>query len=122
MIFLFGVLQLATALTPLASDNAKTWLSHFTSNRFAGIATVVLQSSSAMLGIVFVDQLALIARALPDGGAVARQIANAHVTFNVIGVALFVGFLTPIAHLLERAIPSRAAGHVPPDAARVSAQ
>ncbi len=38
----------------------------------------------------------------------ARQIANAHVLFNVAGVLLFAWFTKPIAALLERVIPERA--------------
>ena len=39
------------------------------------------------------------------GDSLPRQIANAHVAFNVLGVALFIGFVPQIARLLRRVIP-----------------
>jgi hypothetical protein len=35
---------------------------------------------------------------------VARQIANAHMAFNVLGVAVLVGFTPQIAHVFERSV------------------
>jgi phosphate:Na+ symporter len=46
-----------------------------------------------------------LAGALPVGDSLPRQIANAHVTFNVLGVAAFLPFTAVIAKLIERAIP-----------------
>jgi Na+/phosphate symporter len=47
-----------------------------------------------------------------DGG-VARQIANAHLLFNIAGVALVVGFLPWIAQGLLRLVPDGAEGEKP---------
>ena len=72
----------------------------------AGIFHLTFNIITAVLGLIFIEQLAMVARALPGGDAVPRQIANAHVAFNVLGVALFIAFTPQIARLLE---------HVPPE-------
>jgi Na+/phosphate symporter len=50
--------------------------------------------------------LAALAAAL--GGGPARQIANAHVAFNVLGVAAALLVLGPAARALGRLVPARA--------------
>lgn len=57
VLFLFGVLQLARGVEPLASDRARQLLDRFTTNRFAGVvtgavATTVLDSSSVTIILV----------------------------------------------------------------------
>jgi phosphate:Na+ symporter len=71
----------------------------------AGLFHLGFNILTTLLGVIFIEQLASLARVLPGGGSVPRQIANAHVAFNVIGVALFIGFTPQIAHLLERIVP-----------------
>jgi phosphate:Na+ symporter len=73
----------------------------------AGVFHLAFNIVTATLGVVFIEQLAGLAQLLPGGGSVPRQIANAHVAFNVLGVALFIGFTPQVARLLEYAIPSR---------------
>jgi phosphate:Na+ symporter len=58
------------------------------------------------LGLVFVSQLTAAAKAMPGSG-IGRDIANAHILFNTLGVALFIGFVPRIAALLERLIPPK---------------
>ncbi|MBC8102581.1 MAG: Na/Pi cotransporter family protein [Cytophagales bacterium] len=58
------------------------------------------------LGLLLVGPLTRAAQMLPGSG-VARDIANAHLTFNVLGVALVIGFLPWIARALERVIPPK---------------
>jgi Na+/phosphate symporter len=41
---------------------------------------------------VLIEQLAALSRALPCGDSLPRQIANAHVAFNVLGVVAFLPF------------------------------
>ena len=55
---------------------------------------------------------------LPGGGSLPRQIANAHVAFNVLGVAAFIAFTPLAARLLESISPETApdAHGVPPRA------
>jgi phosphate:Na+ symporter len=57
VLFLFGVLQLATGIEPLASRRARELLGRFTTNRFAGVATgavatTILDSSSITIILV----------------------------------------------------------------------
>jgi phosphate:Na+ symporter len=71
----------------------------------AGIFHLSFNIVTATLGVLFIEQLAWLARAFAAEQDVARQIANAHVAFNVIGVALFLGFTTHIARVLQRLVP-----------------
>jgi phosphate:Na+ symporter len=71
----------------------------------AGIFHLGFNIVTAALGVVFIEQLASLARALPGGDNVARQIANAHVAFNVLGVVLFIGFTSHIARVLKSLLP-----------------
>ena len=71
----------------------------------AGIFHLGFNLVSVVVGLIFIDQLVALAAALPGGGSVPRQIANAHVAFNVLGAAAFVGFTPGIARLLEWMIP-----------------
>jgi phosphate:Na+ symporter len=68
----------------------------------AGVFHLGFNIVTAVLGVMFIEQRAGLARALPNGTDVARQIANAHVVFNVIGVALFLGFTPRMARVLQR--------------------
>jgi phosphate:Na+ symporter len=66
----------------------------------------------ALLGW-FTGPLAELAVRLTGGegpAAIARQIANAHVAFNVLGVLAVLPFLQTIARALERLIPTAKAG------------
>ena len=62
--------------------------------------------ATVILGLLFITQLTEIARAVTPGGGAARQIANAHVVFNVLGVALFIGFVPLASRWLYRLIPA----------------
>ena len=57
ILFLFGVVQLASGIEPLASARARELLGRFTTNRFAGLltgvgATTILDSSSVTIILV----------------------------------------------------------------------
>ncbi len=71
----------------------------------AGIFHLSFNIVTAALGVLLIEQLAALARALPGGDSVPRQIANAHVAFNVLGVALFIALTPSIARALERIVP-----------------
>ena len=60
---------------------------------------------TAALGLVAIEPLTELARWLTPDGTTARHIANAHVAFNVIGVALFLPFIGPISRSLLRLVP-----------------
>lgn len=74
----------------------------------AGIFHLAFNVISVIIGVVLYRQLADLATWISPGNDHARQIANAHVLFNVAGVLLFAWFTKPVAALLERVIPDRA--------------
>ena len=63
--------------------------------------------STVILGLVAIEQITQFAQWITPGGTVARHIANAHVFFNVFGVALFIGPLPWLAKLLYLIIPEK---------------
>lgn len=73
----------------------------------AGVFHLAFNVLTASVGLALVAPLAELARAL--GGETARQIANAHVAFNVLGVIGALLVLGPAARALERLLPARPA-------------
>ncbi|MEP0913095.1 Na/Pi symporter [Leptolyngbya sp. GB1-A1] len=59
---------------------------------------------SAVLGILFAPQLAQLAQSI-SGDDVGRQVANAQMLFNIIGVVAVIGFLPIVARLLTKLVP-----------------
>ncbi|MBG1271088.1 Na/Pi cotransporter family protein [Nostoc sp. WHI] len=74
-----------------------------------GVFHLLFNLVCAAVGILFASQLAGFAQwftqLLGAGDDVARQIANAQLIFNVLGVTLAIAFLPWIARGLERLIP-----------------
>lgn len=60
---------------------------------------------SAILGIIFAPLLVQLVLAVSGSAGVGRQVANAQILFNGIGVAVMVIFLPAIAQILQRFIP-----------------
>jgi phosphate:Na+ symporter len=60
---------------------------------------------SALVGILLAPVLVQLVLAISPGAGVGRQIANAQMIFNVIGVVAVVGFLPAIARGLEWIVP-----------------
>jgi len=71
-----------------------------------GVFHLLFNLTSAILGIIFASQLAQVVLAI-SGDDVGRQIANAQIIFNVIGVVAVIGFVPLIARGLERLIPDK---------------
>lgn len=71
----------------------------------AGVFHLVFNLISAGVGLLFIEQLDAFARWSADD--VDRQIANAHVAFNVAGALVFLPFTPWIARTLEALIPDR---------------
>ncbi|MBW4639735.1 MAG: Na/Pi symporter [Gloeocapsa sp. UFS-A4-WI-NPMV-4B04] len=71
-----------------------------------GVFHLLFNLTSALLGIIFASQLAQVVLAI-SGDDVGRQIANAQIIFNVIGVVAVIGFVPLIARVLERLIPDK---------------
>jgi phosphate:Na+ symporter len=60
---------------------------------------------SAILGIIFAPLLVQLVLSFSGGAGVGRQVANAQILFNGIGVVVMVVFLPAIAQILQRLIP-----------------
>jgi phosphate:Na+ symporter len=71
----------------------------------AGVFHLLFNAAGVGVGVWGVEALSAFARAL--GGDTARQIATAHVAFNVLGVGAALLVLGPAARALERLIPER---------------
>ncbi|MBD1843496.1 Na/Pi cotransporter family protein [Cyanobacteria bacterium FACHB-63] len=69
-----------------------------------GVFHLLFNLASASLGILLAPQLAQLTRAI-SGEDVGRQVANAQMVFNIIGVVAVVGFLPLIVKALEKLIP-----------------
>jgi len=70
-----------------------------------GVFHFLFNLVTASLGILFAPQLAQLAQAISGGSGVGRQVANAQMLFNILGVVLVIGFLPIVARLLEKLIP-----------------
>ena len=70
-----------------------------------GLFHLFLNVTTVALGVLFAGQLATLAEWTARGADVSRQLANAHVMFNLFGVLLLIGFLPLIAHALQRLVP-----------------
>jgi phosphate:Na+ symporter len=71
--------------------------------------------TSALLGVIFAPLLVQLTLAVSSGAGVGRQIANAQIIFNVIGVMVVIMFLPVIARGLEIIVPDPAP-QLPPEA------
>ncbi|HIK05330.1 MAG TPA: Na/Pi cotransporter family protein [Trichormus sp. M33_DOE_039] len=74
-----------------------------------GVFHVLFNLASVVVGLLFASQLATfsqwVSALMGAGDDVARQIANAQLIFNLLGVLLVLGFLPWVARGLERLIP-----------------
>jgi phosphate:Na+ symporter len=70
-----------------------------------GVFHFLFNLISAILGIIFAPQLVQLAQAISGGAGVGRQVANAQMLFNILGVVLAIGFLPVIASTLAHFIP-----------------
>jgi phosphate:Na+ symporter len=70
-----------------------------------GVFHLVFNLVSAILGIIFAPLLVQLVLAISGGAGVGRQVANAQILFNGIGVAIMVIFLPAVARILQRLIP-----------------
>lgn len=72
----------------------------------AGIFHLTFNIVTVLIGVILHRSIAHVATII-SATDVARQIANAHVIFNVGGVLLFIWFTPQIANLLDRLIPQQ---------------
>ncbi|MET0386388.1 MAG: Na/Pi symporter [Polyangiales bacterium] len=74
-----------------------------------GVFHLLFNLFSAVLGVLFAPQLIALAQWMSAGAGIGRQIANAQIVFNVIGVAVVLPLLPAAARALERLLPDRQA-------------
>jgi len=76
----------------------------------AGVFHLLFNITTVIAGVLFVEQFTRLALRISGGADVARQIANAHMLFNVLGVLVFIGATPLLARALLWLLPdSRAA-------------
>ena len=74
-----------------------------------GVFHLAFNLATGIVGILLAPQLVGLVQWLSGGASVGRQIANAQILFNVMGVALVLPVLPAVARSLERFIPDAAA-------------
>jgi phosphate:Na+ symporter len=84
----------------------------------AGIFHLIFNITSVGLGILLINYLTNFVLLISSGADTARQLANAHVIFNVCGVLLFLPFTSFFAKALNTLIPDRSSNN--PNVSRVS--
>lgn len=77
----------------------------------AGLFHLCFNVVTVALGVLFHENIATLSTLMAYGDDVARQIANAHMIFNVGGVILFIWFIPQIVKTLDRVVPERKAAH-----------
>ncbi|MBW4572932.1 MAG: Na/Pi symporter [Tolypothrix carrinoi HA7290-LM1] len=70
-----------------------------------GVFHFLFNLFTVAVGILFAPQLVQLAQVISGKGGVGRQVANAQMLFNILGVAIVIGFLPIIATLLAKLIP-----------------
>jgi phosphate:Na+ symporter len=73
----------------------------------AGVFHLLFNIITVCIGVALAHPFTALVQYISAGADVSRQIANAHVLFNIAGVALFIGFTSPIAKALEWLIPNK---------------
>ena len=79
-----------------------------------GVFHFLFNLLTATLGLLGASRLVALSQWISGGASVGRQIANAQVLFNVLGVALVIGFVPLIARGLKVLIPDRPAPETAP--------
>jgi phosphate:Na+ symporter len=73
----------------------------------AGIFHLTFNIITVLIGVTFAGQLAQLASYLAPQGNISRQIANAHLLFNLSGVLLFIWFVPLTGRVLTHLIPDK---------------
>lgn len=74
----------------------------------AGVFHLLFNLITVSIGVALAHPFTALVQYISSGTDVSRQIANAHLLFNVAGVVLFIGFVSPVVKLLEWLIPDKA--------------
>ena len=73
----------------------------------AGLFHLIFNIVTVMIGILFINQLTDLVIRVSGNANTSRQIANAHMLFNIAGVALFIAFVPWIAKGLIYLLPDK---------------
>jgi phosphate:Na+ symporter len=76
-----------------------------------GVFHLLFNLVSALIGVWLAQPLVHLVQWVSGDASVGRQIANAQLLFNLIGVAVVLPFLPRVARLLERVIPDAKPKH-----------
>lgn len=71
----------------------------------AGIFHLFFNTATVLLGIVFFSPFLKLVERISMDASLPRQVANAQVLFNILGVLLFIKFIPMITKALNKAIP-----------------
>jgi phosphate:Na+ symporter len=77
-----------------------------------GVFHLVFNLLSACIGVALAPLFVRFVESISGDASVGRKIAHAQMIFNCVGVVLVLPVLSPIARLLERALPETARGAV----------
>ena len=73
----------------------------------AGVFHLLFNIITVIVGLILINPLIHLVKIVSGEGSLARQIANAHVLFNILGVLLFVGFIPLLSKMLFNLIPDK---------------
>ncbi len=79
----------------------------------AGLFHLLFNIITVSIGVAFAHQFTALVQYISGGAALSRQIANAHMLFNTLGVVLFIGFTPFVARVLKWLIPEKGTGKQP---------
>lgn len=74
----------------------------------AGVFHLFFNIVSLVIGLILIIPFTSLVNLISGEAPLTRHIANAHVLFNILGVALFVGFVPMISKVLLKIIPDKA--------------
>jgi phosphate:Na+ symporter len=78
----------------------------------AGLFHLFFNVTTVLIGITLHEQITALSALITSENNIGRQIANAHLIFNIGGVLLFAWFVPTIVKLLHRMVPQKKKGTV----------
>ncbi len=73
----------------------------------AGVFHLLFNIITVSIGVAFAHQFTALVQYISGSTPLSRQVANAHMLFNTLGVALFIGFTPIVASILKKLIPDK---------------
>jgi phosphate:Na+ symporter len=72
-----------------------------------GLFHLIFNMATVLVGVLLVEQLILLTRWISGEAELSRQIANAHLLFNLSGVLLLIFFTGSMSRFLQWLVPER---------------